>query len=261
MPANGLGLGLQKRKKIVDGFSQIYYLNFDGASGDNVNAGVDSSLSFAPNKPFSVAFLTRIHTAKNQDIITKGTYTGVGGSKYYEYKIYFDASNKFKFKVIERDAATWEWIEIISDASLKYGTTLTDWIFVIVTYDGGTAATALKMYIDNPTSVVSTTGSASGSFANMIDAGGDLIMGIYGANKFDGDLDEVWLFDKVLSQAERLIVYGAEQNLGGDCDPLLIGNGADIGGAKLGLRFEDNGNDSSGTGNTATVNGATYEEY
>jgi hypothetical protein len=204
-----------------------------------------------------LSFLIRIHTIKNQNIIVKGNY----GDFDYEYKIYLDTSNKLKIRVIERDNPTYEWIEIRGAASLKTGTADTDWLFAILTYDGGTDATALKMYIDNPTSVVSTTGSASGSFANMIDAGGDLIMGIYGAEKFDGDLDEVWLFDKVLSQAERLIVYGAEQNLSGDCDPLLIGNGADIGGAKLGLRFEDNGNDSSGTGNTATVNGATYEEY
>ncbi|MDX2024225.1 MAG: LamG-like jellyroll fold domain-containing protein [Deltaproteobacteria bacterium] len=116
-------------------------------------------------------------------------------------------------------------------ASPSFGT----WHHLAVTWDGSTGQ--IKAYIDGV-----LDGTSTASAGSIAASSGVLTIGANdptGGNKFQGAVDDVRLYNTVLSASE------ISQLVGGKAEPDLV----------LRLDFENNGADSSGAGNNATAYG------
>jgi hypothetical protein len=115
------------------------------------------------------------------------------------------------------------------------------WHHVAATWDGATGIQ--KTYIDG--SLVDT---ATGPAGDISGVPGNLFVGSWNAgsgNKFNGKIDDVRLYNSVLTDAEIAALVG----VGPDAEPGLV----------MRLRFDGNGNDNTGMNHNASpVGGASY---
>ena len=82
---------------------------------------------------------------------------------------------------------------------------LDKWYYVVGTYDGSGSASGIRLYVDGVQE--DDADAAQGSYVAMENTSIDLIMGNYGATYFDGKIDEIAVFDRVLSLGEIENMY------------------------------------------------------
>lgn len=87
-----------------------------------------------------------------------------------------------------------------------------EWVHVVGTYDGSNTAAGMKIYYDGVLQALSTGGG--GTYNGMQLTTSNLDIGNGGGNSYSGQLDEVSMFDKELTQAEVTELY----NLGNPSD-------------------------------------------
>jgi len=107
------------------------------------------------------------------------------------------------------------------------------WYNVIVTYDSDATTNDPTFYINGVNTAFGTETTPAGTYGT--DAGNDLVIGNRsdGARTFDGDIDQVLLFDRVLSSDEvkqlfRVMQDRLRANLIGSANSLVTGNSPGI---------------------------------
>ena len=96
--------------------------------------------------------------------------------------------------------------------------TLNDWQHLAVVYDASSTANDPLIYLDGVLQTVSENRAPAGSLRS--DASFDLTLGNYAlatSRTFDGDIDDVRVYDRMLSQAEIAITVSAMGGGGGSC--------------------------------------------
>jgi hypothetical protein len=143
--------------------------------------------------PFTVTFWFQVTaTSGSQWIFCKG----YAANREWEASI---ASNVLKWSVLIKAGTA------NLGASIAW-TTLNEWHFCCMSYDGSKAAAGMNVYIDcvdaSPTKI------KTGTYTNMTNSGGKLFLGSYGTpnNYMTGKLDEFKIWNKVLSPAEMTLV-------------------------------------------------------
>jgi len=80
-------------------------------------------------------------------------------------------------------------------------------IFVVGTYDGGSLSSGVKLYLDGQN--VDDSDDINGTFVSVDDSDEDLAMGIDSANVAKGVIDNVVMYDTVLTQTQITALYNA----------------------------------------------------
>lgn len=83
------------------------------------------------------------------------------------------------------------------------------WVHVVASYDPGGTAPQKKLYING---VLSSSSTLASAIVYDTSAGGYAAMGIYGAAYFKGEMDDVQVYDRQLTDAEVLALYGAQNS-------------------------------------------------
>lgn len=166
-------------------------LRLDGAN-EYVNCG--NIANFERTQAFSIEAWIKT-TATGQDICTR--YSGGKG-----FISYVAAAGTIFFTV--RNAAG------TNEASRYSQGTVTDglWHHVVITYDGSSLNTGIKIYLDGSDNT--NTGSGANTLSASILTTTNLIIGgRTNSGNFNGDIDEVVIYTKVLSAAEVTARYNS----------------------------------------------------
>ncbi len=162
-----------------------------------------AALSFGDgtdDSPFSLhAWVNYTSDGTSQGIISK--YVPAGGLR--EWALVFTATDKIRFQVFDdttNKVAQADTIDTVSDG----------WHFIVATYGGlggGLAAGSMKVYVDWVEWGVDETNDAA--YVAMDDLGGAVEIGRFdSANPLGGDIHNVAIFDKELTQAEIAALTG-----------------------------------------------------
>lgn len=183
--------------------NMVNAFDFDGAD-DSIKIDDHADLSFgdgaSTDSPFSVSFWINKDDGSTYEVLMKGD-----SDITIEYVLNI-ASIGFLHLILYDDNKD-NWIKLqIDDALISAGS----WKHCVVTYDGSGLASGITFYVDGII-ISSTTATSNGTYDAMHDEGGDLYIS---QNKRsaafgNGQLDNVMLFDKELSQAEVTALYNA----------------------------------------------------
>ena len=216
-------------------FTNNFSLNFDGTD-DLVSAG--NVLGFERTDAFSISAWVKRNSSKNQMIVSKrlssGNLTG------YSLRI-TNSTNQLQVQL--RSAG--------SNRLILNGSTAldTNWNHVVLTYDGSSNISGLNVYVNGSNDNGSTTGTLSLSILNSA----EFNIGAENNNDdfFDGNIDEVALFNSELSSTNVSTIYNS--GIPGDLSSLS---------PLSWYRFEEGSGttatDSGTGGNNGTISGATY---
>ena len=166
--------------------------NFTGSEA--ISIADDSNMSFdtgSPDAPFTFTFWLNItNTANAQCIINKGMTSALR-----EYFIDI-LTNTIRMILLHANTTT---VYLLTTAPY---TTVNDWVFVCITYDGGGNETGLKIYLDTLESQTSQT--HSGTYTGMTNSTSKVNIANYrdASGYIVGKLDELKVWNKVLSPAE-----------------------------------------------------------
>lgn len=181
-------------------------LEFDGAS-DYIT--IPDHTDFTPAlTPFSISVWVNMDDATNFIIASKGV-EGTDG----EWRFYTDGADKINFRAYDESVNKY--------TGRLFNTAITgnqnSWIHLVVTYDGGTASTGIKIY-RNSVQIDDTTDEAAG-FVAIENLTHDVWIGRYNANYANGTIDALIFFSQVLDQNDINYLYnhgnGREDLLGG----------------------------------------------
>ena len=216
-------------------FTNNFSLDFDGTD-DLVSAG--NVLGFERTDAFSISAWVKRNSSKNQMIVSKrlssGNLTG------YSLRI-TNSTNQLQVQL--RSAG--------SNRLILNGSTAldTNWNHVVLTYDGSSNISGLNVYVNGSNDNGSTTGTLSLSILNSA----EFNIGAENNNDdfFDGNIDEVALFNSELSSTNVSTIYNS--GIPGDLSSLS---------PLSWYRFEEGSGttatDSGTGGNNGTISGATY---
>jgi hypothetical protein len=201
-------------------------LSFDG-SDDWVDCGTDPSLEFGTSD-FTLMAWVKLDTAKLHYVIR----TSVGAEGY---RVWIGSDSKVYFMVAGEGAER-------AVASVSVLSTNT-WYFIAAVRHASTQTG--EIYINGILDNSDTHVTWDNNITNSISLG---IGGTYPNGYLDGLIDEVYIYNRALSQAE------IQHNMNNPHDPVKDG-------LVLWLKFDENEGsvaaDSSGKGNDGTINGAT----
>ena len=178
-------------------FTNTYSLAFDGVD-DFVSGG--DILNFERTDAFSIsAWVKRNSINNDQAIVSKMT----SSAHYRGYLLFISSGNLVK--VILRNTTSATRFFTVSST-----TTITDsnWHNIVVTYDGSSATSGVKIYIDG----VSDTVSASGTLTTgtIIDSAPFNIGARNSNNIFaDANIDETAIFSSELTSANVTTIYNS----------------------------------------------------
>jgi len=169
--------------------------SFNGSS-DYIS--FSSALSFTSNSPMTIAVWINRTSAGNIDPIVD-KYTTTGGDRR-EYVLGFTASYLYFFGFDETNDGTRG--RYAPDVS-------TGWHFIVGTYNGGTATTSWKIYVDGVQT--DTTNVSVGTFVSMINTSktmdiGNTTVGL-GSGYFGGNIGHVLMWNRELSVTEIFQLY------------------------------------------------------
>jgi hypothetical protein len=192
-------------------------IEFDGTN-DDIDAGSASIIdNLGRSTPMSFAAWIYPNTDGEGD----GTYGGVIATK--------GTGDGWWISMSENPPNALRWTYGCGGTALfkttAAGTTLTnEWTHVVVTTDGSTEADNTRIYVNG----------VEQSYFEAIDCGTTLdddaafvmtIGGNFGSGSFDGEIDDVRLYNRVLSQSEIALLYGlggtAKLNTTVETQPLL----------------------------------------
>lgn len=164
-------------------------LDFDGGN-DYVDVGSPAALDDLPQLSVS-AWINADSTASDGAVATKnspGWVFWVGSGGYLEFWANFSSGS----------ANRWTGVGLITSGA--------GWQHVVVTYDGTSNGTGIKFYVDG--SETSYNGSTNGTNPRSSDAADNLRIGSQqSGSRFDGQIDDVRIYDRVLSSAEISEIY------------------------------------------------------
>jgi len=174
-------------------------LNFDGVN-DYVNAGSPSSLNDMPAKTI-VAWIKPISFGgggygrifdKNQSGTNQGWNLFFPGSANLRFSQYFSITNGY-----------WD--------SAQNSIVLNTWQHVAVVYDRASASNVPKFYVNGNLLTISNSNYQSPSGSASSDASQPLTIGgrTAGDRSFNGNIDEVYVYNRALTQAEIQSLYNA----------------------------------------------------
>jgi hypothetical protein len=170
--------------------------NLVGASSQRFEVADADILSFVTGTtdlPFTVTFWFQVTaTSGTQYLFCKG----YAANREWEATI---ATNVLNWRVLIKAGTSY------LNASTAW-TTVNEWHFCCMNYDGSKVKEGLKIYIDCVDTVA--TQAKTGTYTNMTNSGGNLFLGSYGTpnNYMTGKLDEFKIFNKVLSPSEMTLV-------------------------------------------------------
>lgn len=179
---------------------------------DYVSIPDDPSLRFgdgATDSPFSIAAWIKINSLGSGAIVAKFED---GGEKEWTFQL--NASTELEFFVQDDSAA--------SGRGRKHTTTLSVDIeyHAVVTYDGGGLNSSTKLYL-NGSQVDDADSGFGGAYTAIEGSASPVKIGMLRASDssapFNGLIDEVEIFDRVLSGPEITALYN-EQNAGTEMD-------------------------------------------
>ena len=164
-------------------------LNFDNEEGDVVTVATDSSLDVTT---FSVEAWIKLNDNTVRHILmSKRNGTTAG------WDIEHNGDSDGRFTLFVTNAGTWT----ILDADNHYVTD-TNWHHLVVTYDNPTKTAAF--YVDGE-----SAGGESWATSLVAADASNLLIGSYPADYWNGMIDEVRFYDRVLSAAEAERNYQA----------------------------------------------------
>lgn len=162
---------------------------------DYLDLGTSSNFSFADD-PFSMSGWYYFDATDTRTLIAKGTAAGSD----YEYRLRTDANSKLFFALYSPTASAYIGR---SDASAL---TTGQWYHIVTTYDGTTASSGIKIYIDG----IQTDDAdyQVGSYTTMTDNSGHVYIGKYVASEyFDGKISDIRFYDRALTAREVNELY------------------------------------------------------
>jgi hypothetical protein len=245
MLAQRLGLSLPTLKNVSPGgFDNLYSLDFDGVD-DYVTMG--DQLVFTPNssgadRGFSVSCW--IKTSSNR----KGIISKIASGQY-EWIIEIDRFDNPKFRLFSSG-------DVTIYQSLTATTDVVDgnWHHIVGTFDLADATTSLIIYVDGTPysgALGNATYSSAGTWVSVSNTTSPLQVGdMFNVGAFPGNIDEVSLFDDVLSAAQVTSFYnsGTPTDLSGESYLLGYWRNGDTAGTSVYPTIEDySSNSNDGT--------------
>jgi len=207
-------------------FSNTKSILLDGVD-DFVTMG--DTLDFERTDAFSLsAWIKRGSTGVNDSIVSKMESSG----SYRGYFLYITSSNKIRF-ILRNVNTTSNRLFVDSTSSITSG----NWNHILVTYDGSSSGSGVKIYINGVSDTVTTSGTLSATILNS----SPFNIGARNSNSLfaTATIDEVSVFNTELSASNVTSIYngGAPSDI------------SSISGLVSYWRFE-------GTGTTATDSGS-----
>lgn len=171
------------------------------------------------NVAFSIAMEI---TRSRQDVEETVFSQQIANTTLQGQELYFDSSNRLAFRLVSDASAS-------SSLTLRLGAgaqhALNEKIFYVVTYDGSKTRDGLKFY-KNAVLTGTTAPETTLSAGSDVTAGTGTLYGLRadGANYFQGKLDNIMVFNKVLSAAEITTLYNSGDPLEELTGALLAAN-------------------------------------
>ncbi len=183
-------------------FTNTKSIELDGVD-DFVNVADNSNLSFgngSSDSPFSIS--TWWNMANYQNF--RGVQKILDNNSEAEYRLNTIGSGILKFTLY--DADTNHSIGVASSTNLSAYQDA--WINIVTTYDGSSANSGMKIYLNG--SLLSTSGESSGSYTAMHNTTANFRIGKL--NQFgttaEGNIDETAVFNSELSASDVTAIYG-----------------------------------------------------
>lgn len=168
----------------------------------------DSNLTFC-------AWVNVTTLGVNETFFAKGSNSGTGTT---EYSTYINSGNQYGLSLYSN---------VSGNYIGRYGGSATiGWHFVCFTYDGSGASTGIKVYED--TAQVDTLNFNNGSYVGMPNSTNKLYIGKLqwsGGYNMRGSLDELLIFNRVLSSSEMATLYNTGTGALGDITQSPWNNG------------------------------------
>ena len=163
---------------------------FVESNTDYISVSDAASLSF---DACSFSAWIYVSDATNFPIIGKGAYNSTA-----EYQLKVQSDDKIHFWVADESVASCH----IGRATPTITSYENQWIHVAGTYDGGTASSGLKIYINGVQSDDANDESNAGSFVAMENLAANVEIGKYSSTYGDGYMCNVGVWNAALSQAQ-----------------------------------------------------------
>ena len=167
---------------------------FDGEA-DYVTIADHDDLSF---DAFSVSAWINMNDATNFAIASKGVYNSTG-----EWLFITEGVDKLKLYIADESVLNC----LIGRATAALTSKEGEWLHVVGTYDGGTASSGVKVYVNGVQSDEANAEVNPGSFVAMENLGGAVKVGMYSNHYSNGSITETSLWDKELSSTEVLELF------------------------------------------------------
>ena len=208
-------------------FTNTKSILLDGVD-DFVTMG--DTLDFERTESFSLsAWIKRGTTGVDDSIVSKMESSG----SYRGYFLYITNSNKIRF-ILRNVNTTSNRLFVDSTSTI----TNTNWNHILVTYDGSSSGSGVKIYINGVSDTVTTTGTLSATILNS----SPFNIGARNSNSLfaTATIDEVSVFNSELSQSDVTSIYngGVPNDISslsplswwrcgdGDTSPTLTDNGS-----------------------------------
>ena len=162
--------------------ANTYSMTFDGTN--YFNAGNDTSLNWGTaNGTVSCWFKTSYNASGVQDLVINGSYAS-GGKGYI---LYLDSSERVGFYLDDNSSPS----GVLSTSSVNDG----DWHHVVGVRNSGT----MKLYLDGSEIATGTDNTGNIDISDPLIIGAGQAFGGSVGNFFNGQIDEVAIFDKALT--------------------------------------------------------------
>jgi len=173
-------------------------VDFDGVN-DYVDLGDNNDFSFgdgSTDSAFSISAWIYRDGTTNDGIVAKDA----SSNREWAFYIY---SGTLRMVLFDNSSGGY--------IGRRYGTTITngEWHHVAATYDGGGAASDIKLYLNG--TQVDNQGNSSGSYTAMENKGAEVRIGSKESDPlyFDGNIDEVAIFGSELSSGNVTTIYNS----------------------------------------------------
>jgi len=221
-------------------YTNVYSTSYDGVD-DYVTMG--DVLDFERTDAFSISiWFKRGRSGTSEFLVAKQESTG--NARGYTILLPSD-DNKITFVLRNNTASSGR---IIADSSTAI--TDTNWHHTLITYDGSSATSGIKIYLDGADNTGVLTGTLSATTSNTTPF---QIGARNGGNPWLGKIDEVGIFDSELSSSDATAIYNSGT-------PLSLDDYSPIGY----WRFEEGSgttatDEGSGGNNGTLTNGTAYD--
>ncbi len=194
--------------------SSVKKLGSHSASFNGISSKIDYNdvCSFEKDKPFSFEFWVYVDSSGSgaRPILSK--INSSGSNEGYEIEI--NSSGGLQFTIVDISTSMYVYTSPVSTDTL---------IHAVVSYDGSSNRSGMKIYINSVAQSLTTGGSSS--LSNTIVSTAPLIVGSQSTNWFDGYIDELIIYSEEISQADVNNRYnsgnGEEYNFGSEEIPVF----------------------------------------